>query len=61
MTCRLSWHSRPRSRSVHLLMHLDVGANGGKLRERVEAEWVAFVVCDAVRADSADYSIPEVT
>ena len=39
-----------------------MGENGGKLRERVEveAESVAFVVCDALDVDSAEYSIPYV-
>ncbi|MFP5489136.1 MAG: hypothetical protein ACLGHQ_12625, partial [Acidimicrobiia bacterium] len=48
---------------AHVLMHdPTLGDNGGKLRERVEveAESVAFVVCDALGVDSADYSIPYV-
>lgn len=48
---------------AHLLMHdPTLGESGGKLRERVEveAESVAFVVCDALGVDSADYSIPYV-
>ena len=48
---------------AHVLMHdPTLGENGGKLRERVEveAESVAFVVCDLLGVDSADYSIPYV-
>ncbi len=48
---------------AHVLMHdPTLGEHGGKLRERVEveAESVAFVVCDALGVDSADYSIPYV-
>ncbi len=48
---------------AHVLMHdPTLGENSGELRERVEveAESVAFVVCDALGVDSADYSIPYV-
>ncbi|MEQ8438033.1 MAG: hypothetical protein RIB65_11115 [Ilumatobacter fluminis] len=48
---------------AHVLMHdPSLGENGGMLRERVEveAESVAFVVCNALGVDSADYSIPYV-
>ncbi|MEQ9161106.1 MAG: hypothetical protein RLN74_00245, partial [Ilumatobacter fluminis] len=48
---------------AHVLMHdPSLGENGGKLRERVEveAESVAFVVCDMLGVDSAEYSIPYV-
>lgn len=48
---------------AHVLMHdPSLGEDGGKLRERVEveAESVAFVVCDLLGVDSAEYSIPYV-
>lgn len=48
---------------AHVLMHdPSLGEDGGKLRERVEveAESVAFVVCDMLGVDSAEYSIPYV-
>ncbi len=48
---------------AHVLVHdPSLGENGGKLRERVEveAESVAFVVCDMLGVDSAEYSIPYV-
>jgi hypothetical protein len=48
---------------AHVLMHdPTLGENGGKLREHVEveAESVAYVVCDALGVDSAEYSTPYV-
>ncbi len=48
---------------AHVLMYdPTLGETGGKLHERVEveAESVAFVVCDLLGVDSAEYSIPYV-
>ena len=46
----------------HVLMHADVAREPGMARDRieVEAESVAYVVCDILGVDAGDYSIPYV-